>query len=43
MLAKRKVSADSIAKSLGRHAGSVKTKALELHLILSKKVKAKGK
>jgi len=30
MLAKRKVSADSIAKSLGRYVGSVKTKALEL-------------
>jgi IS30 family transposase len=43
MLAKRKVSADSIAKSLGRHVGSVKTKALELRLILSKKVKGKGK
>ena len=41
MLAKRKVSADNIAKSLGRHVGSVKTKALELRLILSKKVKVK--
>jgi IS30 family transposase len=41
MLAKRKVSADSIAKSLGRHVGSVRTKARELNLILSKKVKAK--
>ncbi len=41
MLAKRKVSADSIAKSLGRYLGSVRTKALELRLILSKKVKAK--
>ena len=45
MLAKRKASADSIAKLLGRYVGSVRTKALELHLILSKKVKltAKGK
>jgi len=43
MLAKRKVSADNIAKSLGRYVGSVKTKALELRLIVSKKVKAKGK
>jgi hypothetical protein len=42
MLAK-KVSADSIAKLLGRHVGSVRTKALELRLILSKKAKAKGK
>ena len=43
MLAKRKVSADSVAKLLGRYVGSVRTKALELRLILSKKVKAKGK
>ena len=45
MLAKRKASADSIAKLLGRYVGSVRTKALELRLILSKKVKltAKGK
>ena len=42
-LAKRKVRADSIAKLLGRYVGSVRTKALELRLILSKKVKAKGK
>ena len=41
MLAKRKVSADGIAKLLGRYIGSVRTKALELRLILSKKVKAK--
>jgi hypothetical protein len=40
MLAKRKVSADSIAKSLGRYVGSVKTKA---NLIVSRKMKAKGK
>jgi hypothetical protein len=43
MLAKRKVSADSIAKLLGRHVGSVRTKARELSLILFRKVKAKGK
>jgi hypothetical protein len=43
MLAKRKVRADSIAKLLGRYVGSVRTKARELRLILSKKVKAKGK
>jgi hypothetical protein len=43
MLAKRKVSADNIAKSLGRYVGSVKIKARELSLILSKRVKAKGK
>ena len=38
-LAKRKVSADCIAKSLGRYVGSVKTKARELNLILSKRLK----
>jgi hypothetical protein len=43
MLAKRKVSADNIAKSLGRYVGSVKIKARELSLILFRKVKAKGK
>jgi hypothetical protein len=42
ILAKRKVSADNIAKSLGRYVGSVKIKARELNLILSKSVKAKG-
>jgi IS30 family transposase len=42
-LAKRKASTDNIAKSLGRHVGSVKIKARELSLILSRKVKAKGK
>jgi len=42
ILAKRKVSADNIAKSLGRYVGSVKIKARELNLILSKRVKAKG-
>jgi hypothetical protein len=41
MLAKRKVSANSIAKLLGRNV--VRTKALELRLILSKKVKVKAK
>ena len=43
MLAKGKVSADSIAKSLGRYVGSVKTKARELNLIVSRQMKAKGK
>ena len=43
MLAKRKVNADVIAKLLGRYVGSVKTKARELGLILSRKVKAKSK
>jgi hypothetical protein len=42
-LAKRKVSADRIAKLLGRYVGSVKIKARELSLMLSSKVKAKGK
>jgi hypothetical protein len=40
-LAKRKVSADNIAKLLGRYVGSVRTKALDLRLILSKKAKGK--
>jgi len=39
--ARRKVSADNIAKELGRHVGSVKRKARELGLLLFKKVKAK--
>jgi hypothetical protein len=39
--ARKKVSAEDIAKSLGRHVGSVKKKARELGLILFKKVKAK--
>ena len=39
--ARKKVSAEDIAKSLGRHVGSVKKKAIELGLILFKKVKAK--
>jgi hypothetical protein len=42
VLADRKVSADDIAKSFGRYVGSVKIKARELGLILSRKVKAKG-
>jgi hypothetical protein len=41
MLAKRKVSADSIAKLLGRHVGSVRTKARELSLILFRKATGK--
>jgi hypothetical protein len=43
MLAKRKVSGDNIAKSRGRYVGSVKTKARELNLIVSRKMKANGK
>jgi hypothetical protein len=43
MLAKRKVGSDKIAKSLGRYVGSVKIKARELGLILSRKVQAKRK
>jgi hypothetical protein len=43
VLAKGKVSAYYIAKSLGRMAGSVKLKARSLGLILYKKAKAKGK
>jgi hypothetical protein len=42
-LARKKASAEDIAKSLGRHVGSVKKKARELGLILLKKVKAKRK
>jgi IS30 family transposase len=41
--AKKKVSAEDIAKALGRHVGPVKKKARELGLILFKKVKAKPK
>ena len=41
MLAKRKVSADNIAKLLGRYVGSVRTKALELNLILCRRLKVK--
>jgi IS30 family transposase len=41
--ARKKVSAEDIAKSLGRHVGPVKKKARELGLILFKKLKAKRK
>jgi hypothetical protein len=41
--AKKRVSAEDIAKSLGRHVGPVKNKARELGLILFKKAKAKPK
>jgi len=37
ILAKRKVNASKIAKSLNRHVGSVKKKARELSLIFLKK------
>jgi hypothetical protein len=37
VLAKKKITADEVAKSLGRHVGSVKKKARELSLILFKK------
>jgi hypothetical protein len=40
-LARKKVSAEDIAKSLGRHVGPTKKKAGELGLILFKKMKAK--
>ena len=43
MFAKRNVGSDKIAKSLGRYVGSVKIKARELNLILSRRLKAKGK
>jgi hypothetical protein len=36
-LAKKKVTADIVAELLGRHVGSVKKKAREIGLILSKK------
>jgi hypothetical protein len=42
-LARKRVSAEDIAKSLGRHAGSVKKKARELGLIPFKKLKAKAR
>jgi IS30 family transposase len=41
--AKKKVSAEDIAKTLGRHVGPVKRRARELGLILFKKVKANRK
>src|SRR5260370_40654511 len=43
MLVKRKVSADSIAKLLGRYVGSVKIKERELNLILSRRRKPTGR
>jgi hypothetical protein len=40
-LAKRKMTADIVAELLGRHVGSVKRKAREIGLILSKNTKSK--
>jgi IS30 family transposase len=40
-LPQKKVSAENIAKSLGRHVGSVKRKARELGVILLKKQRQK--
>jgi hypothetical protein len=40
-LARKKVSAEDIARSLGRHAGPVKRKARELGMILFKKQRHK--
>ena len=40
-LARKKVSAEDIAKSLGRHTGSVKRKARELGVVLLKKPRQK--
>ena len=42
-LARKKVSAEDIAKSLARHVGSVKKKVRELGLIPFKKPKGKRK
>ena len=42
-LARKKVSAEEIAKSLDRHAGSVKKKLREFRLIPIKKMKGKRK
>ncbi len=42
-LVRKKLSAEDIAKSLHRHAGSVKKKVRELGLVPLKKVKAKRK
>ena len=42
-LVRKKLSAEDIAKSLDRHAGSVKKKVRELGLVPLKKVKAKRK
>jgi IS30 family transposase len=38
-LARRKVSAKDIARALGRHVGSVKSKARELGMMLMKEAK----
>jgi IS30 family transposase len=43
VLIRKKVSAEEIAKSLGRYASSVKKKARELRLIPLKKMKGKRK
>jgi hypothetical protein len=40
VVAKRKVTAGIVAELLGRHVGSVKKKAREIGLILSKHVKS---
>jgi IS30 family transposase len=40
--ARKKVNVEDIAKSLGRHAGSVKRKARELGVILLKKQRQKA-
>jgi hypothetical protein len=42
-LCRKKAGAEDIARSLGRHVGSVRKKATELRLVLYKKVKAKEK
>ena len=42
-LVRKKLGAEDIAKSLDRHAGSVKKKVRELGLVPLKKVKAKPK
>jgi predicted transcriptional regulator len=42
-LVRKKLSAEDIAKSLDRHAGSVKKKVRELGLVPLKKVKEKRK
>jgi hypothetical protein len=41
-LARRKIRAEEIARELGRHVGSVKKKARELRLLLSKTAKEKS-
>ena len=42
-LCRKKAGAEDIARSLGRHVGSVRKKATELRLVLYKKAKAKEK